>query len=153
MSEANDLEILHPQHIIGTGADAITVREISIGQSIEAEADIVPIIEALLHVDGIASMDGALFADALLGELKRQPALMWRLVTLVTGQSVETLSALPHGTGAEVLEWFVALNLSFFARPLASMHRARLAAALRATPSASPSSSPASSVTGTPLTH
>ncbi len=146
MSEADDLEILHPQRDLTIAGCALSVRELTFSQSLALHARMRPVLDLLQAPYNLgASID----SEAVISALAAHPEVACELLACSTNQPPEWIAALPEHDGYLLLLTFVILHVPFFAARLEVTRQLRAAANL----SASPSSSPASSVTGTPLTH
>lgn len=110
MSE-DALAILQAQETLQIAGRAVTVRELTFGQSLALHGDIAPVIAALLpRYDSAEGIDSEHIIDAM----AVWPDLALRLLALTTGESADWLQALSEREGYLVLLHFARVNAPFF---------------------------------------
>ena len=145
----DDLAILHPQVTVTVGDQDVTVRELTLAQSLAVHADLQPLLADLLpHYASEAGID----SELILAVLARHPDLTIRLLAHATGRPAAWVGALRDSDGYLLMLHFVRLNTPFFAARLETAHQAARRRQALGPPTLA-TSSPASFATGTTPPH
>ena len=112
----DDLDILAPERAVQAGGRALTVRELTLRQSLDVHARLAPVLRTLAPYyapggDGVG-------VDTVLAALAAAPDVACALLALSTGQDETWIAALPERDGTTLLLTFIAVHIPFFATRL-----------------------------------
>lgn len=143
-TEADDLDALLPERTVTVAGRALTVRELTLRQSLQVHWAIKPVIAEL--APAYAPGGSGVGVDTLFDALSLYPDVAIALLSHATGEPVDWLVTLPESQSTPLLLAFIGLHIPFFATRLELAHQMTAAQALA-------KSSPVLSATGTTAPH